>query len=180
MSRDPEVEYGAGLALAISGDSPLSLTLAEDLEKRFPQDTSVRFSYLPALQAMVALKQGDPLKALELLQPAVPYELGSHRSSFVGLFGNLYPSYVRGQTYLARHQGVEAAAEFQKILAHRGIVISDPIGALAHLQPGRAYALQGDTAKAKNAYQDFLALWKDADPDIPVLKEAKAEYAKLW
>jgi eukaryotic-like serine/threonine-protein kinase len=179
LSKDREVQYGAGLALAISGDSSLSLTLAEDLERRFPEDTSVRFSYLPALQAMLALNQGKPSKALELLQAAAPYELGSHRSSFVGLFGNLYPSYVRGEAYLAAHQGVEAAAEFRRILEHRGIVISDPISALALLQQARAFLMSGDRTRAKSAYEDFLKLWKDADPDIPVLKEAKAEYAKM-
>jgi Tfp pilus assembly protein PilF len=93
--------------------------------------------------------------------------------------GPLYAIYVRGQAYLAAHQGVEAATEFQKILNHRGIVVSDPIGALAHLQLGRAYMLSGDSSKAKTAYQDFLTLWKDADEDIPILKDARAEYAKL-
>jgi tetratricopeptide (TPR) repeat protein len=125
------------------------------------------------------LKHDEPSKAIELLQTAVPYELGAPRSSFFGFFGALYPVYVRGEAYLAAHQGAEAAAEFQKILDHRGVVVSDPIGALAHLQIGRAYAMQGDTAKAKASYQDFLTLWKDADPDIPILKQAKAEYAKL-
>ena len=97
----------------------------------------------------------------------------------IGFFGALYPIYVRGEAYLAAHQGAEAAAEFQKILDHRGIVVSDPIGALARLQLGRAFALSGDKTKAKTAYQDFLTLWKDADPDIPILKQAKAEYARL-
>jgi tetratricopeptide (TPR) repeat protein len=92
---------------------------------------------------------------------------------------NLYPVYVRGEAYLAAYQGSEAAPEFQKILDHRGIVLNEPIGALAHLQLGRAYAMQGDTAKSRAAYQDFLTLWKDADPDIPILRQAKAEYAKL-
>jgi Tfp pilus assembly protein PilF len=92
---------------------------------------------------------------------------------------NLYPAYVRGLAYLAAHQGRDAAAEFQKILDHRGIVVCDPIGALAHLQLGRAYALTGDKTKARSAYQDFLTLWKDADPDIPVLKQAQAEHANL-
>ena len=179
LSNDREVEYGAGLALAISGDSSLSLTLAEDLGKSFPEDTSVRFSYLPALQAMLVLNQGKPTKALELLQAAAPYELGSHRSSFVGLFGNLYPTYVRGEAYLAAHRGVEAAAEFRKILEHRGIVSSDPIGVLAFLQLARAYVMSGDRTHAKSAYEDFLKLWKDADPDIPILKQAKAEYATM-
>ena len=101
----------------------------------------------------------------------MPYELG--------IMDTLYPAYVRGEAYLAARQGREAAIEFQKILDHRGIVLIDPIGALAHLQLGRAYALSGDQTKAKTAYQDFLTLWKDADPDIPILKEAKTEYAKL-
>jgi eukaryotic-like serine/threonine-protein kinase len=179
LSNDREAEYGVGLALALSGDSSLASTLAEDLEKRFPEDTSVRFSYLPTLQARLALNQGKPSKALELLQPAVPYELGSHRSSLSGLFGNLYPSYVRGEAYMAAHRGAEAAAEFQRILDHRGIVVSDPIGALAFLQLARAYSMSGDHTRAKSSYEDFLQLWKDADPEIPVLKQAEAEYAKL-
>lgn len=128
---------------------------------------------------MIALDQGKPTKALELLQPAAPYELGSHRSSFSGLFGNLYPSYVRGEAYLAAHQGAQAAAEFRRILEHRGIVISDPIGALARLQLARVYVMSGDLTHAKSAYVDFLKLWKDADPDIPILKQAKAEYARM-
>ena len=146
---------------------------------RFPEDTSVRFSYLPALRARLALTQGDASKALERLQAALPREVGTTRSSVSGLFGALYPVYVRGEAYLAARRGAEAAAEFQKILDHRGIVVSDPIGALAHLQLGRAFALAGDKTKAKTAYQDFLTLWKDADPDIPIFKQAKAEYAKL-
>ena len=108
-----------------------------------------------------------------------PYELGAPGTSFVNFSGVMYPVYVRGAAYLAAHQGLEAAAEFQKILDHRGVVVSDPIGVLARLQLGRAYILAGDTAKAKAAYEDFLTLWKDADPDIPILKQAQAEYAKL-
>ncbi len=179
LFKGRDVEYGAAFALALSGDSSRSETLADDLERRFPEDTAVRFSYLPALRAVLALKHGEPAKAIELLQIAVPYELGAPPSSFFGFFGALYPVYVRGQGYLAAHQGAEAATEFQKILDHRGIVVSDPIGALAHLQLGRAYAVRGDTTKARAAYEDFLSLWKDADPDIPILKQAKAEYAKL-
>jgi eukaryotic-like serine/threonine-protein kinase len=179
LSNDREVEYGAGLALAISGDASQPSTLAADLEKRFPEDTSVRFSYLPSLQAMIALNQGHPAKALELLQTAAPYELGSHRSSLAGLFGNLYPSYVRGEAYLAAHQGVEAAAEFRRILEHRGIVVSDPIGAIASAQLARAYLMAGDRTHAKFAYDDFLKLWQDADPEIPILKQIRAEYAKV-
>jgi serine/threonine protein kinase/tetratricopeptide (TPR) repeat protein len=179
LSNDREVEYGAGLALALSGDSSLPSSLAADLEKRFPEDTSVRFSYLPTLEAVLALNQGKPLKALALLQPAAPYELGSHRSSFSGLFGNLYPSYVRGEAYLAARQGVEAAAEFRRILEHRGIVVSDPIGALASAQLARAYLMSGDRMQAKFAYNDFLKLWRDSDPGIPFLNQVRAEFKKL-
>ena len=125
------------------------------------------------------MTHGDASKAVELLQVAIPYELGAQRSSVHALFGALYPIYVRGEAYLAEGKGREAAAEFRKILAHRGIVVSDPIGALAPLQLGRAYALLEDKTRAKAAYQDFLTLWKDADVDIPILKQAQAEYAKL-
>jgi hypothetical protein len=113
------------------------------------------------------------------LETAVPYELAMPGLTFFGFFGGLYPAYMRGEAYLALHQGVNAAAEFQKILAHPGIVMADPVDALAHLQLGRAFVLSGDKSKARTAYQDFLTLWKDADPDIPILKRAKAEYAKL-
>jgi tetratricopeptide (TPR) repeat protein len=128
------------------------------------------------------LNHSQPSKAIALLEPTIPYESGSPTvggSEYLLGAGNLYPAYVRGLAYLAAHKGVEAAGEFQKILGHRGIVISDPIGALAHLQLGRAYALTGDKIKARSAYKDFLTLWKDADPDIPILKRAQSEYAKL-
>ena len=179
LSKGREVEYGTAFALVLSGDSVRTQALANDLERRFQEDTSVRFSYMPALRARLALNHGEPSKAIELLRIAVPYELGAPRSSFFGFFGTFYPVYTRGEAYLAARQGTEAAAEFQKILDHRGIVVSDPVGALARLQLARAFALSGDTAKAKSAYQDFLTLWKDADSDIPVLKQAKAEFAKL-
>jgi eukaryotic-like serine/threonine-protein kinase len=178
LSKDRDVEYGVAFALALSGDSSRAQTLASDLEKRFPEDTEVRFTYVPAVRALLALKQ-DPEKAIELLQPAKPYDLGTPLCSAPAFFGVFYTVYVRGQAFLAAHQGAEAAAEFQKIIDHRTIVVSDPISALAHLQLGRAFRLSGDTTKAKTAYQDFLTLWKDADPDIPILKQAKAEYAKL-
>ncbi len=134
----------------------------------------VRFSDLPVVRAGIALNRGDPVKAIELLQVAVPYELGARLD-----LGALYPIYVRGEAHLAAHQGAEAAIEFQKILDHRGVVGSDPIGALARLQLGRAYTLTGDKIKAKAAYLDYLTLWKDADPDIPIFREAKEEYARL-
>ena len=158
LSTSREVEYGAAFALALSGDSARAQELASDLEKRYPEDTSVIFSYLPALRAVHALNHRQPAKAIELLQIAIPYDLGAPRSSFHGFFGTLYPVYVRGEAYLALHQGAQAAAEFRKTIDHRGIVVSDPIGALAHLQFGRALALSGDRTKAQSAYQDFLTL----------------------
>jgi len=184
LSKGRDVEYGAALALALSGDSSEAQTLANDLGKRFPEDTSVRYSYMPVLGALLVLQpplnqKSEPAKAIELLQFSVPYELGVPLSWNSGNFGALYPVYVRGLSYLAAHQGAEAAAEFQKILDHRGIVATDPIGALAYLQLGRALVLSGDKTRAKTAYQDFLTLWKDADPDIPILRQAKAEYARL-
>jgi eukaryotic-like serine/threonine-protein kinase len=179
LAQNREVQYGAALTLAIAGDSSQAQTLTNGLEKNFPEDTSVKFNYLPTVRAFLALNHGDPAKALEILQVAVPYELGQPRSTQTGFFGALYPIYARGQAYLAAGQGAHAAREFQKILDHPGIMVGDPIGVLARLQLGRASAMQGDVAKAKATYQDFLTLWKDADPDIPVLKQAKAEYGKL-
>jgi tetratricopeptide (TPR) repeat protein len=175
FSNDAEVQYGAALAFALSGDSSRAQSIADALLKRFPEATIVQFSYLPVLRARIALNRGDASQAVDLLQVAVPYELGASRA----LFGALYPVYIRGEAHLAAHQGAQAAIELQKILDHRGIVNSDPIGALAHLQLGRAFVLSGDKAKAKIAYEDFFKLWKDADPDIPILKQARAEYANL-
>jgi tetratricopeptide (TPR) repeat protein len=151
--------------------------LADELDKRFPEDTMVQFKYLPTTRAQLALIRKDYSTAIEALQTAAPYELGVQGN--FGFTGALYPVYVRGQAHLAASQGKEAATEFQKILDHRGVVRNEPIGSLAHLGLARAYVLQGDTAKAKAAYQDFLTLWKDADPDVPVLIAAKSEYAKL-
>jgi tetratricopeptide (TPR) repeat protein/predicted Ser/Thr protein kinase len=173
LSNGRDVQDGAALALALAGDSARAQALADDLGEHFPEGTVVQFNYLPTLRAQLALNHGDASKAIEAAQVASPYELGSVS------YSALYPVNIRGQAYLGGHQGRESAAEFQKILDHRGIVLNEPIGALAHLQLGRAYATQGDTAKAKAAYQDFLTLWKDADPDIPVFIAAKAEYAKL-
>ena len=179
LSRDRETEYGASLSLALSGDLAQSQALADDLERRFPEDTAVNFSYLPVLRANLALKRGDAPGAIELLQLAVPQELGAPASSISALFGAMYPVYLRGEAYISEGQGANAAAEFQKILDHRGIVVSDPVGAVARLQLGRAYALAGNKSRAKAAYQDFLTLWIDADSDVPILKQAKAEYSKL-
>ena len=177
LSSGRDVQYRAALTLALAADASRARALVDDLGKRFPEDTVVQFNYLPTIHAQLALDGNEASKAIEILQVAAPYELGRPGYSFFS--PSLDPVYVRGEAYLAAHQGSEAAAEFQKILDHRGVVLNEPIGALAHLQIGRAYAMQGDTAKAKAAYQDFLTLWKDADPDIPILKQAKAEYAKL-
>jgi predicted Zn-dependent protease len=179
LSKGKEVEYGAAFAEALVGDAGAAQAMADDLEKRFPDDTSVKFYYVPALRGLVALHHHDPAKAIEWLQIASRYELGEPQSCFFGFFGVMYPVYVRGEAYLALHQGAQAATEFQKILDHRGIVISDPVGALAQLQLGRAYVMAGDETKAKAAYSDFLNLWKDADANIPVLKQARLEYARL-
>ena len=179
LSRSRDAEYGAAFALALAGDQSQAAILVGDLERRFPEDTAVRFNYVPTLRALLALKNGDPSRAVDLLQVSMPYELGEPPSSFFGFYGALYPIYVRGEAYLALNRGPEAAREFQKIIDHRGIVVSDPIGALAHLQLGRAFVSSGEKIKAKTAYVDFLTLWKDADSDIPVLKQAQAEYSNL-
>jgi eukaryotic-like serine/threonine-protein kinase len=180
LSKGRDVQYAVAFALALTEDFARSQTLADDLDKRFPDDTSVQYNYLPALRAMFALKQGETRKAVQLLQSAAPYELAQPGISFfVGFFGALYPAYVRGVAYLATHESTEAAAEFQKILDHPGIVFADPAGAMARLQIARAWALAGNNIKAKAAYQDFLTLWKDADADVPLLKQAKAEFARL-
>jgi eukaryotic-like serine/threonine-protein kinase len=178
-TKDRDAEYCVALALALSGDSTGAQTVVSDLEKRFPEDTEVRIAYAPVLRAVVAINHGDPARAIEALQVNAAYDLGAPMSFFNELMGIMYPVYFRGQAYLAAHQGAEAAAEFQRILDHRGLVASDPIAPLARLQLGRAWALSGDKAKARAAYQDFLTLWKDADSDIPVLKEAQVEFGKL-
>ena len=177
LSNGRDVEYAAALAFALAGDTAQAQLARDNLAKRFPEDTLVQVEYLPVIDAQLALVHKDSSGAIEKLQAASPYELGIQGN--LGIAPAMYPVYVRGEAYLAAHQGREAAVEFQKILKQRGALWNEPIGALAHLQIGRAYAMQGDTAKAKAAYQDFLTLWKDADPDIPILIAAKAEYAKL-
>jgi hypothetical protein len=176
LSNGRDVEAVSAIALGLAGDAPQAARLADDLDKRFPEDTIVQFNYVPTIRAAVALQAGSGRKAIQALTPVAPYELGSPAQS---LNVALYAVYLRGQGLIATHQGSTAAAEFQNILDHPGAVGNEPIGALAHLGLGRAYALSGEGAKSRTAYQDFLALWKDADSDIPVLKEAKTEYAKL-
>jgi hypothetical protein len=148
--------------------------LIEQLEKDNPSNTMLKLYWLPTIKAAIELDKGNPSQAIANLEAANPYELGNP-----GFINYLYPAYVRGQAYLLAQQGINAATEFRKISDHRGVVQNFVTGALASLQLGRAYAMAGDTAKAKSAYHDFLTLWKDADPDIPVLKQAKAEYANL-
>jgi tetratricopeptide (TPR) repeat protein len=180
LSNGRDVEYAAGLALALSGGSSRSEALAGDLEKRFPEDTFVKFTYAPVLRALSALGRGKPTDSVEHLQIALPYELAVNGLNFSHFYlGGLHSAYVRGEALVAGRRYAEAVAEFRKILDHRGIVGLDPVGALAHWQLGRVFALSGDKAKAKAAYEAFLALWKDADSDIPILRQAKAAYAKL-
>jgi eukaryotic-like serine/threonine-protein kinase len=177
LSRHGDVPYEAGLALAFAGDVHRAQALGDDLAKRFPEGTLEQSVSVPTTRAQLALDRKDSAKAIELLRSAASHELAV--GDWHGVPQGLFSVLVRGNVYLAEHKGDEAAAEFQKILDHRGAVANEPIGAIAHLQIGRAYAMAGDTAKAKAAYKDFLALWKDADPDIPILKQAKAEYGKL-
>jgi tetratricopeptide (TPR) repeat protein len=179
LGRGREVDYAAAFALALSGDVPQSRALAEDLAREFPEDTSVQVLYLPTLRALFSLDAHDPAAAIQTLQTASRYDLALGAIGFIGRFGGLYPIYVRGMAYLAARQPTAAAAEFQRILDHRSIVLVDPMDAMARLQLARALVLSGDTVKAKSAYNDLLTLWKNADPDIRVLKEAQAEYARL-
>ena len=165
----------AAFVLARAGDSDRARKMADDLEKQDPFNTEVVGYWLPTIRAAIEINRKNPAKAIEILQTAAPLELGERGQ--LGVL--LYPIYVRGQAYLALQQGSAAAAEFQKLIDHRGLVLNQPIGALARLGLARAHALQGDTVKASTAYQDFLTLWKDADPEIPVLKKAQAEYARL-
>ena len=176
LAPNHDVKVVAALGLARSGDSAGAEKLAAELDKTYPLDTLVQRNWLPTIRAAVALERKDPNKAIELLKDASAIELGQGANQLT-IF--LCPVYVRGQAYLVLHDGNRAAAEFQKFIDHRGILTNFPWGALARLDLGRAYSMQGDTAKAKAAYQDFLTLWKDADPDIPILIAAKTEYAKL-
>jgi hypothetical protein len=179
LTKGRDVEYAAALALGLAGDASRSDALADDLDKRFPEGTFVQSTYLPVLRALSALHRVQPTESVERLQPAARYELAVNGLNMQLYMGGLHSAYVRGDALVAGHKYAEAIAEFQKILDHRGIVGADPIGALAHLQLGRTFALAGDPVKAKLAYGDFLTRWKDADADIPILVQAKAEYARL-
>jgi tetratricopeptide (TPR) repeat protein len=171
LAPNRDVQAIAALALARTGDTVGAEKLAAELDRTFPLDTLVQRYRLPTIRAALALQRKDPTRAIKLLEGARAVELGDQ--------GELLPVYLRGEAYLMLHDGSAARAEFQKFVDHYGLVVNFPLGALARLGLARAYALQGDAVKARAKYQDFLALWKDADPDIPILKEAKAEYAKL-
>jgi tetratricopeptide (TPR) repeat protein/predicted Ser/Thr protein kinase len=179
LGRGPDVDYAAAFALALAADVPQARALAEDLAREYPEETFVQFMYLPTLQALFALNTPDPAAAIQALQIASRYDLALGGAGFRWGFGGLYPIYVRGLAYLAAGQPAEAVAEFQRILDHRSIILVDPMGAMARLQLARALTLSGETAKAKSAYDDLFTLWKGADSDLPVLKQARAEYAKL-
>jgi eukaryotic-like serine/threonine-protein kinase len=176
LSHGKAIQMLAALVLARAGDIGRAQAIATGLNKQFPTDTMLNSYWLPAIRAATELNQNNPAKSVEDLQAAVGCELGQPVPFDLG---PMYPVYLRAEAFLGLHQAPEAIAEFQKFIDHRGVVLNFPLGALAHLGLARAYALQGDTTKARTAYQDFLTLWKDADPDIPILNAAKAEYAKL-
>jgi len=178
QSSTTNVRVLAALALARAGDSDRAQKMADELRKENPLNATINGYWLPTIRAAVEINRKNPVKAIQILEAATPYELGNPVPSPT-FGGTLYPVYLRGQAYLLMRQGSPAGAEFQKYVDHRSVVNSCPLGALARLGLARAYALQGDTPKARAAYQDFLTLWKDADPDIPILKQAKAEHAKL-
>jgi eukaryotic-like serine/threonine-protein kinase len=171
-----DVTVLAALAYSRIGDIEAATRIAHDLVLHFPLNTAINRYWLPTNYASLEITRHDPAKALEDLQTTIPYELGSPLPQFEA-GGSLYPVYVRGELLL--HQGKEAAAEFQKFLDHPGVAVSCPLAALARLQLGRAYALQGDSVRSRAAYQDFFTVWKEADPDIGILIMAKSEYAKL-
>jgi tetratricopeptide (TPR) repeat protein len=170
VASNLSLQTTAAMTLALAGESNRAQAIADEVGRKAPLNGELNRYWLPAIRAEIELNHDRGQQALELLKPASGYEFS---------LANLYPEYVRGKAYLKVRDGQQAAAEFQKIIDHRAIVTNDILGALAHLQLGRACVMAGDTAKAKAAYQDFLTLWKDADPNIPILKQAKAEYAKL-
>jgi tetratricopeptide (TPR) repeat protein len=178
LASSREWQTLSALALARAGDAVRAQRTADELSRKYPTYTLLNGYWLPTIRAAIELDRNRPDKAIEYLEPASAYELGQPYPQ-AQVCGSLYPIYVRGEAYLRSKHGLQAAVEFQKLIDHRGIVANFVLGALAHLQLGRAHVLQGDIVKARAAYQDFLTLWKDADPDVPILKQAKAEYAKL-
>jgi len=174
-----DVAYAAGFALALGGETVKAAALAERLDKEYPEDTQVQATYVPTLRALVALDRNNPRKAIDLLEANRPYEFGIPPLAFNHFYGNMYPIYVRGLAYLAIRNPAEAVVEFARLLSHPGLAAGDPVDAAAQRQLARALELAGDRTKARSAYQDFLSSWKDADPDIPIFKQAKAEYTKI-
>jgi eukaryotic-like serine/threonine-protein kinase len=177
LASTRDVQILAALAFARSGDSTRAQRLADEVHRQVPLDSIVGNYWLPTVRAAIEINRNNPSKAIEFLKAAAPYELAEVSNTEFGAF--FYPVYVRGQAYLLLHQGADSAGEFQKFLAHPAMVANNPLFVLAHLGLARAYALQGDTEKSRAAYQDFFTLWKDADQEIPVLKQAKADYAEL-
>jgi tetratricopeptide (TPR) repeat protein/class 3 adenylate cyclase len=178
LTSSHDTEILAAIALGRAGDVQEAEKLAKDLEKQYPLDTLVNDYWLPVIRASGEIARNNPAKAIELLLPSAPYELASP-VAWSGLGGPMYPAYLRGEAYLQLRQGTDAAAEYQKILDHPGFMMACPLGALAQLGMARSFLIAGDPAKARSCYQKFLTLWKDADPDVPILIAAKAEYAKL-
>jgi len=176
LGPNRDVRAIAALALGRAGDSAGAEKMLAELDRDFPLDTLVQRYWLPAIRAGVALDRRDPNRAIDLLKAASTIELSTPTADLTVF---LCPVYVRGEAYLMEHDGSRAAAEFQKFIDRRGVVMNFPWGALARLGLARAYAFEGDAAKARSAYQDFLGIWKDADPDLPVLLEARREYEKL-
>jgi eukaryotic-like serine/threonine-protein kinase len=174
LSSDRDARNAAALAWAITGETARSQKLLDELGRQYPKDFVLNQQWIPTARAVLAIRNNQPSEAARLLEPAIPYDLGAFPAG-----ANMWPVYVRGKAYLAAHDGVKAAAEFQKFLDHRGIDVTNPLYPLSQLGLARALVMQGDTAKARTAYQDLFTMWKDADADLPVLKQAKAEYAKL-
>jgi hypothetical protein len=170
------VKVFAALTLARIGETARAKALVDDLEKNYGSNSVLKLYWLPTVKAAIELSKGDSAQVFRILEAAAPYELGSPPPLQVG---TLYPAYLRGQAYLLAHNGNAAAAEFQKLRDHGGIVVNFVTASVAHLQIARAFAMAGDAAKAKAAYQGFVSSWREADADIPVLKEAKAEFAKV-
>jgi hypothetical protein len=179
LGRGRDVDYAVAFALAVTGEVKTSRAVADNLARDFPEDTSVQYMYLPTLRALYSLHAQDAISAIQSLQAATRFDLALGALAFNGYFGALYPIYVRGLAHLAARQPAEAAGEFQRIVDHRAIVLVDPLDAMAHLQLARALALAGEAAKAKSAYGALLTLWERADPEIPTVEQARAEYSRL-
>ncbi len=174
-----DVSYAAGFAMGLAGDAGKAQAIADKLNKEYPQDTHVQATYVPTLRALAALARNDPRKAIDLLEANRPYEFGLPPLAFNHFYGGMYSIYVRGLALMAMQKPAEAANEFSRLLAHPGLEMGDPVDAAARRQLALAWAMSGDNAKAKSAYQDFLKSWSEADQDVPMLVQAKAEFAKL-